>query len=128
MLTPFRNRKLTMAKPVKVYRNLHKNTYSITQEGRVVAHGADFTLRDCSFQVQEAGRQRVLRTKQKNVHAFVKGFIEYSELYNRVKQAKPNLRYNPYESDGFMYGRDKLSGAARVSFKRSGLVVEGGWL
>lgn len=63
---------------VYVYFNLHKKCWSIkalsgNQKGRVVAHADAVDLKDCTFKVSEAGRQRVVRTKQKNVHAGVVG-------------------------------------------------------
>ena len=65
---------------VFVYYNLHKKCWSLkalsgNQKGRVVAHGDAVELKDCEFKVSEAGRQRVLRERQKNVHAGVAGTL-----------------------------------------------------
>jgi len=55
----------------QIYRNLRKNCFSIRYKGKVIAHETDIIASQVSFKVSEAGRQRVLRTKQKNVHAVI---------------------------------------------------------
>jgi hypothetical protein len=65
---------------VYVYYNLHKKCWSIkalsgSSKGRVVAHADAVELMDCEFRVSEAGRQRVIREKRKNVHAGVAGTL-----------------------------------------------------
>jgi hypothetical protein len=64
-----------------VYYNLHKGCWSIkaldgSAKGRVVVHADRVLLRDCEFKVSEAGRQRVIRERKKNVHAGVVGELE----------------------------------------------------
>lgn len=56
----------------------HRGTYSIKAlngplKGRVIAHAEKVYLSDVEFKVNEAGRQRVLKTGHKNVHAGVVG-------------------------------------------------------
>ena len=48
---------------VDVYKNLHKNTWSIRSRttGRVVEHADNVLVRAATFVVQPAGRQRVLK-------------------------------------------------------------------
>ena len=62
---------------VQVYRNLHNRLLSIqdAKTGLVIGHATTVDLKDASFIVREAGRQRVLKEKKKNVHAFVKGTL-----------------------------------------------------
>ena len=67
-----------------VYYNLHKHRLSVkalsgSQKGRVVAHAVRVVLHDCEFRVSEAGRQRVIREKRKNVHAGVVGTLKLME-------------------------------------------------
>ena len=91
---------LNKSRSVEVYRNLHKNCYSIKQDGLVKAHADKVTLSQCTFHVNEQGRDRVRRTKRKEVHAWVKGFLSslsipplwYKQIY-----------YNPYKTDHFMH-------------------------
>lgn len=85
---------------VFVYRNLHRKCYSVKsmQTGRVLFHADDITLVNVKFRVGKAGRERVLRTKQKNVHAGVVGYIaDVSLLCQSIK-----VTYNPYKYSSFV--------------------------
>jgi hypothetical protein len=91
-------------KPCRVYFNLHKRLFSVTQKNErnnwvVVAHVDDIELKKVQFKVSEAGRQRVLREKRKNVHAFLEGFC-FNGLANGFRPRR--ITYNPYKSDSFM--------------------------
>lgn len=89
---------------VRVYRNLNKKCLSVQSwvEGkgwRVTDHVQKIFLDDASFQVSQAGRNRVLKQQKKNVHAFIIG--------KRVDAPKKNpvelVKYNPYHSPNFYY-------------------------
>ena len=60
---------------VKVYYNLNLDCLSVidAETGLLYCHAHRVELHDAKFRVQEAGRQRVLREKRKNVHAYVVG-------------------------------------------------------
>jgi len=64
-------------KQVEVYRNLNNGRLSIrdAKTKLVLAHADVVTLTEVTFHVSEAGRQRVLRDKRKNVHAVVRGTL-----------------------------------------------------
>jgi hypothetical protein len=73
---------------VFVYYNLHRRVWSIKalssegsiKRGRVFAHASNVQLIDCTLKVSEAGRQRVIRERRKNVHAGVVGeLVSYLE-------------------------------------------------
>ena len=87
---------------VEVYWNLHKLCFSIRKNGRVVMHlheGPEWlTLTDVKFAVQPAGRAKVLREKKKNVHAFIRGTVNFESpvAYQEL------VSYNPYKGDTFM--------------------------
>lgn len=83
---------------VKVYRNLHKKCLSVWHAGYVVAHVDSITLDGVMFRVNEAGRQRVLREKKKNVHAFVTGRVTG---VNQAAQGAVPVSYNPYKGASF---------------------------
>ena len=91
---------LDESRSVEVYRNLHKQCYSIKQDGLVKAHADHITLKKCTFHVNEQGRDRVRKTKRKEVHAWVKGFLSKLSIpplwYNRI-------HYNPYKTDHFVH-------------------------
>jgi len=86
---------------VEVYRNLHKNCFSIRKNGRVVDYRYDdemLTLVDVKFAVQPAGRAKVLREQKKNVHAFIRGTVSFETpvAYQEL------VSYNPYKADTFV--------------------------
>lgn len=105
---------------VRVFRNLNKGCLSIIAregacKGRVIAYADSVYLSDASFIVSEASRQRVLRERCKNVHAWVEGEIEVCELIE-LRQGDYNpligvpdhdhpvkVRYNPYIRGNFFY-------------------------
>jgi hypothetical protein len=88
---------------VEVYYNLHKKTFSVRalegeNRGRVIAHTNEVALEDVKFVVRESGRQKVLKEKCKNVHAFVRG-----NLVNGIKFETNGLAtYNPYRYSTFV--------------------------
>lgn len=103
---------------VFVYFNLHKKCWSIKalsgeNKGRVIGHAKRVLLGDCEFRVSEAGRQRVLREKRKNVHAGVvgelMGFIPtdmYTPTLESVYDEGDLVTYNPYKYSGFVLKAD----------------------
>lgn len=96
---------------VEVYFNLHKRVFSVRscKTGRVVHHTKNVHIRDPQFVVREGGRQRVLRERKKNVHAFVRGYATYFVDY-RTKEDCPTLDtigYNPYKYDSFVKLQDE---------------------
>jgi hypothetical protein len=93
----FRGRTIDTSKRVKVYRNLHKRCFSIVQGGLVVAYADTITLNNVLFKVSEAGRQRVIREKQKNVHAYVTGLVGD----NNNAPTFLEITYNPYKRGEF---------------------------
>jgi hypothetical protein len=63
-------------------------------------------LEGCKFKVSEAGRQRVLREKRKNVHAGVTGtWINADRVescYEFLSMVGRQVSYNPYKYDSFI--------------------------
>lgn len=85
---------------VDVYRNLRTNNFSVRKQGIVVQHEDYVLLHNPMFIVSQKGRERVLRDKQKNVHAVVRGSYMGGE-----KLSKDTLRqayYNPYKTEQFV--------------------------
>jgi len=96
---------------VFVYWNLHRKCWSVKalegeRKGKLVAHEEFVVLRDATPKISEAGRQRVLREKRKNVHAGVVGewvqgddaFDDSGALYNPY-----HITYNPYRAAHFTW-------------------------
>ena len=73
---------------VRVFRNLTRRCLSMqarTPTGwRTIAHADSVALRDVAFRVSEAGRQRVLATGRKTVHAWAEG--ELTEWTGNVRE------------------------------------------
>ena len=90
-------------KPIRVYYNLRKKIFSVQEKvagsWKVVEHTHNLAIRNVTFKVSEAGRQRVLREKRKNVHAFVLG----DRCENVPKSvARIEVSYNPYKGPNFV--------------------------
>ncbi len=90
------------------YRNLHKKCYSVRDEstGRVAVRNTCVCIQDARLVVGARGRARVLATKQKNVHAGVRGTLHsvgFSALceYNNRK-GWTEIYYNPYSTETFV--------------------------
>lgn len=97
---------------VRVYRNLHKNCWSVQSKNEkgswiVTAHKESVFLRGVTFKVSQAGYERVLREGRKNVHAYVYGQWEEDRdpPYN-TEEYDELIRYSP---------RDRLGANFRVS-------------
>lgn len=126
---------------VFVYRNLSNGMWSVKalegeHAGKVVLHAHNVSLGGTKgirqgkpgieFRVSEAGRQRVLREKQKNVHAGVVGYmfhavvdterypvgghaVELPEDSNALECTPPGhpayreVTYNPYKFEQFVF-------------------------
>lgn len=90
---------------VEIYWNLHRNLWSVRLVGgRVIGHVTSFVVQDAEFIVQPAGREKVRREKNKNVHAFVRGeLLNADHLFaNPWQHISRRVTYNPYKYDTFM--------------------------
>ena len=58
---------------VRIYLNLRTGLWSLLHRRRVIAHETNVTITGCRFVVSEAQRQRVLRERCRQVHAWVEG-------------------------------------------------------
>ena len=91
---------------VQVYYNLHKKCLSIRHKGKVIEHAQEVTLTDARFHVQQAGRERVLKQKRKNVHAYISGKLKESFWFIQAPKyvwtAKQHVTYNPYKHKSFV--------------------------
>lgn len=84
-----------------IYRNLRQDCFSIKYKGVVVGRATNIIAINPSFQVSEAGRQRVVSERRKNVHAYVvcDDYLLNPEHYEVVN--KGEVTYNPYKNDSF---------------------------
>lgn len=104
-----------------VYYNLHKHVFSLknNKTKKVEGRSRAVLMKDCVFKVSEKGRQRVLKTQQKNVHAgvlgeVVKTYIDMNDAPNIVDFVE--LTYNPYLFDSFVVKetQERVQGAVEV--------------
>lgn len=97
---------------VDIYRNLRRDCWSVRSReqsnyGDVIAHTKYAIVNDVTFVVSEAGRQRVLREKRKNVHAFVRGeldalnFAGNTKRLHKLKKSDYLVSYSPYKGPKF---------------------------
>lgn len=104
MFTSFKGRSVFVGQKVRVYRNLHKPgvIYSVAdaRSGLVLGYADNVLLSAPSFKVSEYGRQRVLETGRKNVHAFVYGWYE-GDIPARVAMQEV-VTYNPLKYTSFV--------------------------
>jgi hypothetical protein len=133
---------------VEVYRNLARDAWSIRalegeHKGRVIAWAPSLLLDHCTMHVSAAGRQRVLRDKRKNVHAFIRGSLRYVDGGTHVCRPKlarylsmltdvclcwrfedavhaEAITYNPYKYSSFVRKSDErvIRRAGSVAFGR----------
>mgnify|MGYP006273192591 FL=1 len=94
---------------VFVYFNLHKKLFSIKamegeKKGKVIGHVPAIVLDNAKFKVSEAGRQRVIREKRKNVHAGVVGDMNAQgiRLVMATRDLTTRVTYNPYIYQSFI--------------------------
>ena len=115
-----------------IYFNLHSKLWSIKAlagpcNNRVIVHADRVLIVNAEFKVSEAGRQRVIQEKRKNVHAGVVGTVlwfsgtyrpdyvdkglpeAYRTLTDDIKDHIDHVliygdpvTYNPYKHDSFM--------------------------
>ena len=113
---------------VFVYRNLTKMCWSVRdcKTRRVVAHLDRLSLSDATFKVSEAGRQRVLRERKKNVHAGIEGFYSSSGEASRLMftDTYKCVRYDPYKRGSFFFKNGRsIEESNRVLFDSYGQVL-----
>ena len=115
------------SKKVRVYFNLHKNLFSVQQKNNkgnwvVVAHKFGIALKDLTFKVSEAGRQRVLKEKKKNVHAFIEGFVD--DNFAMPPRKFHQVHYNPYKFNSFFtFQKADSVNPIPVKFSKSGFLI-----
>ncbi len=101
--------KIDESRKVFIYKNLHKDCWSVKQDGLVKMHTTDLSLFDCSFRVNAKGRAKVLEEKRKNVHAGISGYIDLDwdeEDISREGQQTKLAMYNPYKYKSFVRVED----------------------
>ena len=103
MVTDDSRYKIDKSRKVYVYKNLHRNCYSVKQDGLVKMHTDSICLWDASFRVGQKGREKVLKEKRKNVHAGVSGYIDLDwDSQDHPPTKTRGVIYNPYAYKTFV--------------------------
>ncbi|HDV4621012.1 TPA: hypothetical protein RIO42_005850 [Bacillus anthracis] len=98
-----KDRTLTEKQKVKVYVNLNQQgRFSIVdcKSGLVVAYAENVTITNAKFHVGESGRQKILASNRKRVHAWVTGFFVAADTV-QPSDLKTEVYYNPYTHEKF---------------------------
>lgn len=88
-----------------IYYNLHKRMWSVKiANGRVSGHAASFVAVAATPRVLQSGRDRVIATGRKNVHAFLRCAIVriVDNRQYRIHANNHRMYYNPYKVNAFM--------------------------
>jgi hypothetical protein len=110
---------------VRVYFNLNKKCFSIqtkTERGwRVKEYKDSLALHNCKFKVYESGRQRVLKTKRKNVHAYIEGYMLNFDLKDFWKDeyGLTPVFYNPYKNPSFITEDNKIVRVSKTTILKT---------
>lgn len=119
-MQPYKNRIIDYSKPVMVYRNLHNKQFvwSVKQGSLVMAHANRICMKNVNFIVKQSGRNKVLLEKQKNVHAYVVGYIcaDTCQYQNMIP-----VTYNPYHMDSFV--KKNLDYSIQEKIMQASLVI-----
>ncbi len=98
---------LFIGKKVMVYYNLHKHTFSVTYDSKVIMYADYVKLGDVEFRVRQGGKEKVRSEKSKNVRAFVIGklldYCEYPCDEMPTSSSDKVVTYNPYKHDTFVF-------------------------
>lgn len=98
--------------PTRIYRNLLNHKMSVQQQINnswlVVGHVTEAVIRCPKFYVSESGRQRVIMSGKKNVHAY-----SYGQIANPNSIALPDsnlqeIYYDPYSQSHFIWKESGL--------------------
>lgn len=99
---------------VRVYWNLNKNAWSVMSKRIVISHKDIIVLSNVRFIVSENGRQKVIREKKKNVHAFAEGEIVEADGLSKdlideklLSYKTRQISYNPYKYPCFFERESK---------------------
>ena len=94
---------------VELYWNVRLKKYSVRalegeHRGKVFTHTRHAQITNGRFVVRSSGQNLVRKSGQKNVHAFIRGYLNVDEWH--INYAKKMLwrrvRYNPHVDDFFM--------------------------
>jgi hypothetical protein len=107
-----------MAAKYYIYRNLHKGGFSVKYRGKVIKVIHDAVVNDVEFRVSLAGRERALKTKTRNVHAYLVCDYMPIETYIDPSMYTTKVTYNPFKGDTFTF----IAGIHNIMVKHAKVV------
>lgn len=108
---------------IKVYWNFTRKCWSVQSQrtGLVVEHVQELCVTTAGLSVSQAGRQRVVRERRKNVHAKISGHRASIPIFS--PSCTTRIRYNPYRDETFVTERsERVDQADAVHFRPDGTV------
>src|SRR5690606_22096230 len=104
---------VTVGQRVKVYRNLNKpEFFSIMAAdgpaaGRVLGYAKAVEIANVTFRISQKSRERLLRDKRRNVHAFAVGtLVSVADELPADSLSWARITYQPY-TQGFFFDRNQ---------------------
>jgi hypothetical protein len=85
------------------YRNLNAGDwFSVKQRGKVIGYVNCAKVTDGTFHVLESGRQRCIKKKQRNVHAYVISQKQPQDIKHYPRDSElVEVKYNPFQMGNF---------------------------
>lgn len=80
---------------VRVYKNLHRKTFSLLKYGLVIGYSNHLIMRNVKVVINKSGRDRAIKTKQRNVHAFLEGDCYTSPSVIECSNLPREIKYSP---------------------------------
>lgn len=111
---------------VRVYWNLRLHCFSVQTYRpdlggwRLYYWCDNLALKQCQLKVSQAGRERCLREKRKNVHAYVQGIVTEIPSF---KEDWTLIKYNPYECGSFTRHGIPIHGAYHLYLERGSIYL-----
>lgn len=105
----------------QVYWNRHKSIWSVRINGHVIFHANELMLTNCKFRVGKKGREKCIRDRVRNVHAYATGDLTMDVRKFPIDKTV-DIWYNPYLSDTFMVGTNPIYECQYAIFDSRGKV------
>ena len=100
-------------RPVRVFKNWKLGCWNVMQDGRLVASARQVRLAGVEFRVRESGRQRMLNSGRRNIHAYAVGRLVEHVHPDETRELPPLAgREVFYDGRRFTSFVERESGAA----------------
>jgi hypothetical protein len=99
-----------------IYRNLRTGGFSVKHKGLVVCLAHSLYGLAVEFRVSEKGRQKVIKEKRKNVHAYAACEYFAIDSHQPPIDKLKKITYNPYVADYFTCDGKEINSAEEVTF------------